>query len=146
MASVAELEREIARLETLVYVPGVRRCAKCSFRLVSTNLHVPSGGMSANNDPQDCPNGCGPLWRLTERDAGNELIDRMDQSFANGLERAAQIADAHKGSAAAKRAKQPWKLSPEALDEIRAEERGEDIAAEMIAKAIRALKTETFAL
>jgi len=47
-------------------VPGVMRCAKCSFRLVRTNLHVPSGGFSAgDNKTEPCPNGCGPLWPET---------------------------------------------------------------------------------
>lgn len=62
----AEQERE--KLQALVYVPGVWRCAKCELRLVHTNLHVKSGTFSANNEPQPCPNGCGPLWRISERD------------------------------------------------------------------------------
>lgn len=45
--------------------------------------------MSANNSPQECPNGCGPMWRLTERQAGNEAIDRMEtmQDEINTLRR-----------------------------------------------------------
>lgn len=63
---------EIERLEKLVYVLGHWKCAKCGFYLVSTNMHVPSGAFSANNEPQQCANGCGPMWRVTERDAGNQ--------------------------------------------------------------------------
>jgi hypothetical protein len=72
------LRAEITRLERLVYVPGVWRCAKCKLSLVSTNLHADSGEMSANNSPQTCPNGCGPMWRKTEREAGNELCDKCE--------------------------------------------------------------------
>lgn len=77
-------EREVTRLDGLVYVPGVKKCAKCSCVLVSTNLHVPAGGFSADNSPQECPNGCGPMWRRTERETGNELCDRLDKA-ANEL-------------------------------------------------------------
>lgn len=57
-------------------------------------------------------------------------------------ERCANIAEAHKGSAARRRLERGQKLSHFGLDnseEIRAEERGEDIAAEMIARAICAI-------
>jgi len=75
---IAELEAKVADLEGKVYVPGVWRCPKCDLNLVSTELHAGSGAMRANNAPQDCPNGCGPLWRKSEREAGNELVDRLD--------------------------------------------------------------------
>lgn len=70
---------EIERLEKLVYVPGVRRCAKCGFRLITTNLNAATGAMSANEEPQTCPNDGSPMWRVTERDAGNEMIDAADK-------------------------------------------------------------------
>ena len=57
-------------------------------------------------------------------------------------ERCAKVAEKHKGSAAAKRRHkgQQFKfLPPDAVPEIEAEERGEDIASEMIARAIRNL-------
>jgi hypothetical protein len=76
--AIEHLLAEIKRLERLVYVPGALRCPKCKFSQVSANLHVDVGAFSANNDPAPCPNGCGPLWRHTERDAGNELLDRIE--------------------------------------------------------------------
>ena len=107
MAARAELEgatEATKRLERLVYVPGALKCAKCGFRLVTTNLHVNTGQISANNEPQECANGCGPMWRVTERDAGNELIDRMDkladdkksaeQALAQERERVRSLEDA----------------------------------------------------
>lgn len=57
-------------------------------------------------------------------------------------ERCAKVAEKHKGSAAAKRRHrgQQFKfLPPDAATEIEAEERGEDIASGLIAKAIRDL-------
>lgn len=71
------LEAEVGRLHELVYVPGAFRCAKCNFRLIATTLNVAVGAAYANNAPQDCPNGCGPLWRISERDAGNEISDQV---------------------------------------------------------------------
>ncbi len=56
------------------------------------------------------------------------------------IEAAAKVAEAHKGAAAKRRGLKGMKLSnfgPEAAAEIQAEERGEDIAAEIIARTIR---------
>jgi len=72
------LSAKVAELEKLVYVPGVLRCAKCSLRLVSTIIDAGGGRMASDNSPHQCPNGCGPMWRLTERQAGNELCDQVD--------------------------------------------------------------------
>ena len=77
-AEAQGLRRRISELEKMVYVPGMRKCAKCGFVLISTNLHVSHGTFSANDQPEPCPNGCGPLWRVSERDAGNKMVDRCD--------------------------------------------------------------------
>lgn len=76
-----DFEEELIRLEKLVYVPGALKCAKCGFGLIKTNLHVTDGSFSANNEPDYCPNDGSPLWRVTERDAGNEMIDRAEKAF-----------------------------------------------------------------
>jgi hypothetical protein len=73
---------ELERLERLVYVPGLWRCAKCRCHLTVTNIHVASGQFSAGTEPQQCPNGCGPMWRVTEREAGNQLVDRLEAAVA----------------------------------------------------------------
>lgn len=75
-ATLNEAADEIDRLEKLVYVPGLLKCAKCGFALIKTNLHVQTGNFSTNNEPDHCPNDGAPLWRVTERDAGNEMVDR----------------------------------------------------------------------
>ena len=76
IADWKQMRGDIERLERLVYVPGLWSCPKCKLKLVSNTMHAGTGLMSANNDPQQCANGCGPMWRVTERDAGNDLCDR----------------------------------------------------------------------
>jgi len=79
---IGELEAERKareEAERLVYVPGVLKCAKCGCVLVTTILDASSGRVAANNAPQECPNKCGPMWRRTERDAGNDLCGRLDK-------------------------------------------------------------------
>lgn len=68
---------EVERLERLVYVPGLWKCAKCKFSLTARVLYINLGRMAANERPQECANGCGPMWRVTERDAGNELCEQL---------------------------------------------------------------------
>lgn len=74
---------EIERLEKLVFVPGMMRCAKCSFVGMHMVTRASDGavGVKANLEPEKCPNGCGPLWRVSERDAGNDLADRLEKMF-----------------------------------------------------------------
>ncbi len=66
-------------LEADVYIPGVQKCTKCVFRVVSTNLHVLSDTFSPNDDPQDCPNGCGPLVRVKYKDDYDREGDTADR-------------------------------------------------------------------
>lgn len=52
-----DFEAELPRLEGLVYVPGVWRCAKCDFRLIQSNLNANTGTVTARDTPGDkCPN------------------------------------------------------------------------------------------
>lgn len=75
---LAEERKARGEAERLCYVPGVWRCAKCNLRLISQTLHVNLGMVSADNEPQQCANGCGPMWRVSERDAGNKAIDTAE--------------------------------------------------------------------
>lgn len=66
----------------------------------------------------------------------------FEQGRLAGLKEAAAVAKAHKGSAAKKRRERGIKLSSMEewqQQEVIAEERGEDIAADIITRAIRAL-------
>jgi hypothetical protein len=89
---LAEKTARVAELEKLVYVPGLWRCAKCELRVVSTNFHVNNGRMSADNEPRQCDNGCGPMWRVSEREAGNRLIDEAEKTTDRIRELESQLA------------------------------------------------------
>lgn len=83
-ALLADFETELTRLEGLVYVPGVWRCAKCDFRLIQSNLNASDGTVTARDTPGDkCPNCQSPLWRVTERQERTEALDMIEK----GLER-----------------------------------------------------------
>lgn len=66
---------------TVTHVPGLWRCAKCKLDVLSTNLHVYSGTTSANTEPHECPNGCGPMWRVSEADYRKELLAQVNRLF-----------------------------------------------------------------
>jgi hypothetical protein len=82
----AELLAEINRLKAMAHVPGLKRCAKCGFQLLTSTMHVESGALGANNKPVDCLNGCGPMWPVTERQAANEAIDREEKLKAQNAD------------------------------------------------------------
>jgi hypothetical protein len=80
----------IVELESKVYVPGLWKCAKCSFTLVQRVLRASDGAVGVRDKPgenrpirdkpgENCPNCAVPLWRVGERDAGNELADRAQE-------------------------------------------------------------------
>lgn len=73
------LKAEIVRLEKLVYVPGLWKCAKCGCQLIAHYMQAETGSIAANNDPQECPNECGPMWRVTERDAANAMLKNAEK-------------------------------------------------------------------
>lgn len=77
------LQAENEILKKLVYVPGLWRCAKCDFRLLQSNLNAIDGSITAGDQPGDkCPNCDSPLWRVTERQAGNDMVDRCEEQVA----------------------------------------------------------------
>lgn len=81
-AELAEAHATIARLDSLVYVPGLWKCPKCKFGLCQMTLHANSGAVSARDDPgETCPNCRTPLWRVTERDGGNEAAHRCGEAI-----------------------------------------------------------------
>lgn len=67
----------IQHLESLVYVPGQWRCAKCKFVLYRRTIDMAAGRIGVSetdrNRPEVCPNECGPLWRVSEREAGKDV-------------------------------------------------------------------------
>ena len=73
------LTAEKDELAKQVYVPGLWKCAKCKCTVVSTLIDANSGRFAANHEPQQCPNDCGPMWRVTEREGGNNVADALDR-------------------------------------------------------------------
>ena len=69
------------------YVPGMLRCAKCSFTGFFSSLNLDNGTVTAAKPAYDtCPNGCGPLWQVSERDYRIELGEQMEQAFTEKME------------------------------------------------------------
>ena len=44
-------------------------------------MSAQTGEMAANTDPHDCPNGCGPMWCVAERQERKELGAAMSREF-----------------------------------------------------------------
>lgn len=74
-------EALIIQRDAAKYVPGNLRCKKCNFYLVSSTLYVKSGTIGPNNKSEPCPNGCGPLWKVTHTERLNEVIESANKSF-----------------------------------------------------------------
>lgn len=72
-------EQNTERVE-LIYVPGEWRCAKCKLRITST-VFSPDGKIGANRQSEPCPNGCGPLWPLTYREAYEAEAERHESTW-----------------------------------------------------------------
>jgi len=73
------LDDELKRLRGLVYVPGAWRCDKCRFVLMKATLNAYDGSVSPlNDDGGVCPNCSTALRRFTEREAGNDMVDRCE--------------------------------------------------------------------
>jgi len=76
------LQARINELEKLVYVPGLRKCPKCNFQLVQASLNANDGSVTSLDKPgEKCPNCDSPLWRVTERQAGNDMFDRCEEQM-----------------------------------------------------------------
>jgi hypothetical protein len=78
-----QIVEAIEALERQVYVPGLWRCPKCGFVLCQANLYAATGAVGARDTAGDkCPNCHGPLWRVSERQAGNDMVKRCEQELA----------------------------------------------------------------
>ena len=76
-------EEEIKRLREWVYVPGEMKCAKCGFVCHKMILCATTGrvGVDTRETTEPCPNGCGPLWRRSYKEADDEAGKRMVALF-----------------------------------------------------------------
>jgi hypothetical protein len=69
-----------AENEQLKYQPGHLECKKCGFGLVKNYINLNSGRISANSSPQDCANGCGPMWKIARADFSKRLMNSLDSA------------------------------------------------------------------
>lgn len=89
-----QIQQLKAERDGLKYVPGLFRCPKCNFVNVVTNLNAKDGSFSANNEPRQCANGCGPMWRITYKEELKTLSDIADDLSDKNRDLEAQLAEA----------------------------------------------------
>jgi hypothetical protein len=79
--SLSLAQDRIVALKRDAVVPGSMCCAQCGFVLMRTTLYMKSGTSGpGGNETEPCPNGCGPLWPQTWKQAaqgGDEAITRQ---------------------------------------------------------------------
>jgi len=64
----------------MVYVPGVLQCAKCKFRVVKSIININTGTVIPTDpQPEQCPNGCGPLWKVSWRQEASEILEKYEE-------------------------------------------------------------------
>ncbi len=73
---IEEMREELERAK---YVPGQLRCKKCGCSVVSRNLYMKSGTVGPDSKPKYCPNGCGPMWKITWPDHCKDYAKGMDK-------------------------------------------------------------------
>lgn len=62
------------------YVPNKLRCAKCNFELERLTMNANTGAVGiGTNEPERCPNGCGPLWRVTWEQEAQSYAKAMNE-------------------------------------------------------------------
>jgi hypothetical protein len=62
------------------YVPNKLRCAKCNFELERLTMNANTGAVGiGTNEPERCPNGCGPLWRVTWEQEAKSYAKAMNE-------------------------------------------------------------------
>lgn len=67
--------------QKLKYVPGHLECKKCGCLLISKTMYMKSGTIGMNNKPETCPNGCGPMWKVTWQDHSKKLAEQAEKMF-----------------------------------------------------------------
>lgn len=69
------------------YVPGHLTCPKCNMLLVKNTLYMKSGTVGANREPDNCMNGCGPMWRVTWKDHAKKLLESLEMHMGEMVRR-----------------------------------------------------------
>ena len=79
IAYIGRLEGRIKELDGKVYLKGHWRCPKCDFYCVSTLIDAGTGKFAADQEPQKCANGCGPMWRVTHEESANNMVAHAEE-------------------------------------------------------------------
>lgn len=69
------------KMQEAQFVPGLFKCVKCNVAVNCQNLYIQgvmAGQTGPNNDPQTCPNECGPMWKVTWREKAEMLMKTME--------------------------------------------------------------------
>lgn len=75
-----------------IHVPGVWRCAKCTFVLVQSNLNMGDGSVTARDAPGDrCPNDGSPMWRVTWKERAIEAEQSLERTVIQTEMRIVQL-------------------------------------------------------
>jgi hypothetical protein len=83
---IARLSAELAAAKSQLYAPGRWRCPKCNFGLTQMKMRASDGTVGSRDDPgEKCPNCDTPLWRVTEREAGDELAERCAEQMQRAI-------------------------------------------------------------
>lgn len=72
---------QVDSLRSQAYVPGLLKCAKCSLVVAHVAMDATSGLTGPDCAAQQCLNGCGPMWRVGEREVRQETQVREDRYF-----------------------------------------------------------------
>lgn len=83
-------EKTAALVEAKLYRPGVLRCAKCGFRLVSNVLNAATGNVHVHDTTANCPNDGAPMWRVSWEEECRE----SDRCWEQQVERAVAAEEA----------------------------------------------------
>ena len=105
-----QIAEAIESLERQVYVSGLWGCPKCKFSLMQGAINACDGSVSTRDEPgEKCPNCNTPLWRVTERQAGNDLVKRCED-FMEDAARLNFLDNVNRGMNERKGTKYGWKF------------------------------------
>lgn len=129
----ARLRSELAQAESKIYVPGFWSCAKCKLILLTSTLSP--AGVLPDNRPQQCPNECGPMWRVTERDQRKEAQALYEQEVERRQQAEAKLAAARRELAQVEAERNGLRKGVETAENIarRAEHRANQLESDMAA-------------
>lgn len=88
VASRPALEALLAAYDQVaekIYRPGVLRCAKCGFRLVSSTLNAVDGTVRPRDTTEHCPNHGAPMWRVSWEEECRASDECWEQQVARAV-------------------------------------------------------------